>query len=89
MQKMIKILVPLETRFLSYFEGFWVDFGGMLASKMESRSMLSSRGHFLIILELLGAIFAWKLVLDGLVGLREASRIFPIILQSFTKFFEF
>ena len=47
MQKMIKILVPLETRFLSYFDGFWVDFGGMLASKMDSRSMLSSRGHFL------------------------------------------
>ena len=46
-QKMIKILMPPETRFLRYFDGFWVDFGGMLASKMESRWMLSSRGHFL------------------------------------------
>ena len=38
--------MPLETWFLSYFGGFWIDFGGMLASKMDSRSMLSSRGHF-------------------------------------------
>ena len=46
MQKMIKILVPLETRFLSYFDGFWVDFGGMLASKIDPKSELTSRGRF-------------------------------------------
>ena len=30
MQKMIKILVPLEIRFLNNFHRFWVDFGGIL-----------------------------------------------------------
>ena len=34
-QKMIKMLMPLETRCLSYFDWFWVDFGGMLVSKMD------------------------------------------------------
>ena len=44
---MIKMLMPLETRFLNDSGGFWVDPGGKLASKIEQKSMLSSRGVFL------------------------------------------
>ena len=44
---MIKILIPLGIGFLPDFGGFWVDFEGMLASKIEQKSMLFSRGDFL------------------------------------------
>ena len=46
-QKTIKILMPLRTGFLIDFEGFRKQNGGMLASKIEPKSMLSSRGDFL------------------------------------------
>ena len=35
-----------ESRYFPDFGGFWVDFGGMLASKMDQKSMLSSRDEF-------------------------------------------
>ena len=43
----MKILMPLRIGFLSDCEGFWKQNGGMLASKIEQKSMLSSRGDFL------------------------------------------
>ena len=46
-QKTIKILMPLRIGFLKDFSGFWRQNGSMLASKIEQKSMLSSRGDFL------------------------------------------
>ena len=46
-QKTIKILMPLRIGFLKDFSGFWGQNGGMLASKIEQKSMLSSRDDFL------------------------------------------
>ena len=39
--------MPLRIRFLKDFSAFWTQNGGMLASKIEPKSMLSSRGDFL------------------------------------------
>ena len=39
--------MPLRIGFLKDFSGFWKQNGGMLASKIEQKSMLSSRGDFL------------------------------------------
>ena len=39
--------MPLRIGFLKDFCGFWRQNGGMLASKIEQKSMLSSRGDFL------------------------------------------
>ena len=39
--------MPLRIGFLKDFSGFWRQNGGMLASKIEQKSMLSSRGDFL------------------------------------------
>ena len=36
----------LESRYFPDFGGFWVDFGGMLASKIDPKSELTSRGRF-------------------------------------------
>ena len=36
----------LENRYFPDFGGFWVDFGGMLASKIDPKSELTSRGRF-------------------------------------------
>ena len=42
--------MPLRIELLSDFAKFWKQNGGMLASKIEQKSMLSSRGDFLKIL---------------------------------------
>ena len=39
--------MPLRIGFLKDLSGFWRQNGGMLASKIEQKSMLSSRGDFL------------------------------------------
>ena len=36
----------LESRYYSDFGGFWIDFGGMLASSIDPKSELTSRGRF-------------------------------------------
>ena len=36
----------LESRYFPDFGGFWIDFGGMLASKIDPKSELTSRGRF-------------------------------------------
>ena len=39
--------MPLRIGFFKDFNGFWKQNGAMLASKIEQKSMLSSRGDFL------------------------------------------
>ena len=36
----------LESRYFPDVGGFWFDFGGMLASKIDPKSELTSRGRF-------------------------------------------
>ena len=38
--------MPLRIGFFKDFNGFWKQNGAMLASKIEQKSMLSSRGDF-------------------------------------------
>ena len=46
-QKSINFSMPLGIRFLQDFGGFWDQNGGKLASKIEPKTMLSSKGVFL------------------------------------------
>ena len=46
-QKSINFSMPLGIRFLEDFGGFWDQNGGKLASKIEPKTMLSSKGVFL------------------------------------------
>ena len=46
-QKSINFSMPLGIWFLQDFGGFWEEHGGKLASKIEPKTMLSSKGDFL------------------------------------------
>ena len=46
-QKSINFSMPLGIRFLEDFGGFWDQNGSKLASKIEPKTMLSSKGDFL------------------------------------------
>ena len=46
-QKSTNFSIPLGIRFLQDFGGFWDQNGPNLASKIEPKSMLSSKGDFL------------------------------------------
>ena len=46
-QKSINFSMPLGIRFLQDFGGFWEENGAKLASKIEPKTMLSSKGDFL------------------------------------------